>query len=65
MSALAVLPADRCPACGHPVTETAYAEPALFVHGGYGATRATRLRTCGHCDWALVVEVTETAPLAG
>lgn len=59
---LVIIPADGCPACGSTTTSTEWHEPALVRHGGYGATRSTVLRTCPRCDWALVSEISETAP---
>lgn len=53
----------RCPACGSSVVECDVVhEPALFLHGGYGATRSTTTRRCHPCGWSLVVDVTETNP---
>ena len=34
-----------CIWCG-PTFEVSYAQPALFRHGGYGATEGKRIRTC-------------------
>jgi len=36
-------------------------QPALFWHGGFGATRTTTVRWCP-CGWTLTVDVTETRP---
>lgn len=51
-----------CPDCTAPLAPATVAEPALFRHGGYGATRSTETLTCGGCGWSLVVVVEETRP---
>jgi hypothetical protein len=50
-----------CPACGQTTDTLVIGEPALFLHGGYGATRTTTTRHC-RCGWTLIVDVTETNP---
>jgi hypothetical protein len=59
--ALAVIPPGTCPACGQPTDTLVIGQPALFLHGGYGATRTTTTRHC-RCGWTLVTDVTETNP---
>lgn len=50
-----------CPACGQATDNATTTEPALFRHGGYGATRTTTTRHC-RCGWTLVADVSETNP---
>lgn len=59
--ALAVIPSDRCPACGRVTEADVVEQPALLRHGGHGATRRTRIRRC-ECGWRLVAEITEVRP---
>jgi hypothetical protein len=59
---LAVLPADNCPDCGRPFeAHTAWEQPALVRHGGYGANARTVLRHCP-CGYRLIVEHGEVRP---
>lgn len=37
---------DVCLACGGPVEHESVGQPALFRHGGYGATRMTTFAVC-------------------
>jgi hypothetical protein len=37
-------------------------QPALFIHGGYGATRRVTINLCLDCRWAHVVNVIEVNP---
>lgn len=60
--ALVPVALTACPECGGPLTESLYAEQALFRHGGYGADRATTTLSCHRCTWTLVIDVTETRP---
>lgn len=53
---------DACAACGAEAIEWVTHEPALFLHGGYGATRRTIVAACGECGWSLIREVGEVAP---
>lgn len=58
------VPLDRCPSCGEDAIERHIVDaPALFRHGGYGATvRSIELR-CPLCLWDLVHTVREIRPL--
>lgn len=52
-----------CPQCGSDqVVERGSHQPALFFHGGYGATRRTVLRLCLACDWWITSEISEVKP---
>jgi len=56
---------DVCPECQAPATDVTYDEPALFIHGGYGATRRTVVRHCRRfCGWAVERERVERSPRA-
>lgn len=50
-----------CPDCGETLRTAAWGQPALFKHGGYGATSNTERRHCP-CGWSLVVAVTTSSP---
>ncbi len=39
-------PGDVCLRCGGPVTSESIGQPALFRHGGYGATRMSTFLLC-------------------
>jgi hypothetical protein len=53
----------RCPDCaGDELRQVTVAEPTLFRHGGYGATRATTVDVCGGCGYRRTVNVTELSP---
>lgn len=59
------VPVDKaaCPACGGPTALLEHIEQAMFIHGGYGANRATRTRHCARfCGWGLTEAVSETNP---
>lgn len=57
------MPLDRCPDCGSDaMVELLVAEPMLFRHGGYGATRVSGTLVCRSCGWDLVREVSELHP---
>jgi len=60
--ALVAIDPDLCPACGDATERDVIYEPALFFHGGYGATRSTTTRRCHPCGWSLIVDVTEANP---
>lgn len=63
MTALATTNAGRCPACGELLEEDGqFDQPALFFHGGYGATERTRYRSCAVCGWSLTSEVGAVRP---
>jgi hypothetical protein len=61
-----LVPVDRtvCPSCKADLNITRMEEPALFFHGGYGATRRTSTVACTDCGWSLTVAVDETNPRA-
>lgn len=59
---LAVLDPDVCPNDGTPLRADGMDEPALFLHGGYGATRRTVVLTCPTCAWGITREVGEISP---
>jgi len=51
-----------CPECGGPLVSVTAHQPALFRHGGYGATRRTTWTACPHCRWSLEAAVDEVRP---
>lgn len=52
-----------CPDCAAPTVSHTVHEPALFRHGGYGATRTSTIDRCARfCGWSLVRAVIETNP---
>ena len=59
--ALVLLPSDACPSCGGTLQTMSVGQPALFRHGGYGATLASTVRWC-HCGWRLEAVRQETRP---
>ena len=60
--AVIALPRDRCPVDQLPLVVSSVAQPALFRHGGYGATWTTTYRSC-RCGWRLVAQGQETRPI--
>ena len=56
------LPRDVCPECGTVLADEAVAQPALFRHGGYGATRRDVVARCDGCGWALWRERSDVKP---
>jgi hypothetical protein len=60
--ALVALPRDRCPVDQLPLVVELYGQPALFRHGGYGATVLSTVRRCIGCGWRLVAQTQETRP---
>lgn len=62
--ALVLIDRSLCPACGAPTQEVRLLQPALFLFGGYGATRSSTAVACTgrHCTWAMTTEVTEIRP---
>ena len=58
------LPADACPSCGSPLVVLSARQPAMFSHGGYGATERATTRACPApaCGWALLAEVQAERP---
>ena len=61
MSLLPIL-AGLCPDCHEPLDQFIAEQPALFIHGGHGATERTRVQYCQLCGWTLRSEVTEVRP---
>jgi len=62
---LPVLSPPRCPVkvCGHPLTTLpAVTQPALFLHGGFGAAERTTLRLCCACLWVGTARVESVSP---
>lgn len=53
-----------CPECGHSLAEHTVDQPALLVHGGYGATRRTTWSICANrdCRYAHQRAVDEVRP---
>lgn len=57
---------DACPSCLGALDQHVWDEPALFLHGGYGATKRTTVRRCRGCAWtALPDESTMNPRLTG
>lgn len=57
------VPLDVCPGCHRcALAESLMAEPVLFRHGGYGATRVSLTLVCPGCNWSLLREVSELHP---
>lgn len=54
--------ADACPTCAGVLLVMSIAQPALFRHGGYGATQRQTERWCPTCGWHLLAEVVEVNP---
>lgn len=59
---LVPLVAGLCPSCGEVLEQFVSEQPALFVHGGYGATERTRMQRCPGCGWEVRSEVSEVRP---
>lgn len=51
-----------CPDCDGIVVTQVIMEPALFIHGGYGATRKTTVSICFGCGYSHVGEISEVSP---
>jgi hypothetical protein len=51
-----------CPDDGTRLQAYVMHEPALFKHGGYGATRRTVVLSCPACGWGITAEVSEISP---
>jgi hypothetical protein len=47
---LVPIPPGTCPACGGDLHTGSSAQPALFIHGGFGEVRRTLERSCS-CGW--------------
>jgi len=60
---MSLVPVDLavCPDCGAPTFEFGVSQPALFFHGGYGATEHVVQRRCV-CGWRTVVSVWSLNP---
>ena len=62
----ALVPVDStsCPRCRSTLRRVVMDEPALFRHGGHGATLRTVTDHCsaGQCHWSMVRSVTESNP---
>ncbi len=40
-----------CPDCARRLKAITFAQPALFFHGGHGATTTTTIIVCGRCGY--------------
>lgn len=60
-TALEALHPEHCPDCGEELVMVEVDQPALFFHGGYGATERTIVATCP-CGYALQRERSEITP---
>lgn len=60
--ALVPLSHARCPDCGSRLVAFTSWQPALFIHGDYGATVMTEREQCLACGWALRPTVQEVNP---
>jgi hypothetical protein len=58
----ALVPLTDCPTCGGPLEAVSSAMPALFRHGGHGATRTVTRRFCAPCRFDGGGVTTETNP---
>ena len=61
MTALATTPDGVCPDCGRALAQYEASQPALFFHGGYGATERTTVAHC-ECGYLLTRERSEVRP---
>ena len=61
---LVPLERDRCYRCGADVDRESVGQPALFRHGGYGATRMTTFLVCldARCRTVRCAAVVEVSP---
>lgn len=55
---------SRCPNCATPLVERTTKQPALFLHGGYGATEMVVVAHCEICGFQLMRERSEVRPEA-
>lgn len=62
MTDLIPILAGLCPTCLTPLDQFTADQPALFVHGGHGATERTRVQYCSACGWQVRSEVSEVRP---
>lgn len=53
---------ERCMLCGGATMRQTIAQPALFYHGGYGATRVTTFVLCLGCPGVRLSSVDEVNP---
>lgn len=55
---------DTCFVCGGPIRHESIGQPALFRHGGYGATRMTTFAICTEraCRAVRIVRTIEVRP---
>jgi hypothetical protein len=53
---------DECPSCCSALDHHIWNEPALFIHGGYGATTTHRVRRCRNCRWSLPADQATVNP---
>lgn len=63
---LPILSAGHCPRdyCRQPLVEViAAVQPALFIHGGYGAAERSTFEFCGNCGWSRTVATETISPL--
>lgn len=60
--ALVVLARPICPNCYEPLAVEHVHEPAMFRHGGYGATRLSVTRWCPGCGWWVLSAVGAARP---
>lgn len=56
-----------CPECGTPLIAASIHQPALFIHGGYGATKKITWALCPNkeCRWSLEHVIEEVRPDRG
>lgn len=60
-TALVVIEAKTCPACGGELERLTWDQRPLLRHGGYGAALRTVRDWC-RCGWSLVREISEVKP---
>lgn len=62
--ALVPLPRQVCLRCGGPLRRERISQPALFRHGGYGATREQTFVLCQdqECRWVRLAVTVEVSP---
>lgn len=52
-----------CPTCHHPLVRLPTAtQPALFIHGGYGAAQRTTRDLCTACGWTRTAAIDTVNP---
>jgi hypothetical protein len=62
MMTMVPLDVAACPDCDTPTATMTVHQPALFHHGGYGATRRTVVIYCPACWWEVITDISETRP---